>query len=141
MSAEILAQAEEFGIKRICQSCSIKYYDLNKSPIVCPACGTEFDPEAILSRRRSRIADEAKPKVENDIEDVEDKDEDEEESDETLELETEEDVAADIPDVEDEDDSEFGEQVDDATLLEEDDDDSPLLPEVVISSDDDDSSN
>lgn len=44
----------EWGTKRQCQSCGAKYYDFARSPIVCPACGTTFDPEAILKARRPR---------------------------------------------------------------------------------------
>ncbi len=45
----------DWGIKRVCQSCSALFYDLQKKPIICPKCGAEFDPEAILKSRRSRI--------------------------------------------------------------------------------------
>ena len=44
----------ERGIKRICQGCGALYYDLDKDPIICPKCGAEFDPEAILKSRRTR---------------------------------------------------------------------------------------
>ena len=44
----------EWGTKRICQNCSTKFYDLQREPIVCPKCQTEFDPEAFLKTRRSR---------------------------------------------------------------------------------------
>ena len=44
----------ERGIKRICQECGALYYDLEKDPIICPKCGVEFDPEAILKSRRTR---------------------------------------------------------------------------------------
>jgi uncharacterized protein (TIGR02300 family) len=44
----------ERGIKRICQGCGALYYDLEKDPIICPKCGAEFDPEAILKSRRTR---------------------------------------------------------------------------------------
>ncbi len=51
----------EWGVKRICHACGTKYYDFNNSPVVCPNCGTEFDPEAFLKSRRSRsTADTAK---------------------------------------------------------------------------------
>ena len=50
----------EWGTKRICQSCSAKFYDFGKLPIVCPSCGAEFDPEAILKSRRGRTANRAK---------------------------------------------------------------------------------
>ena len=40
------------GIKRICQACGCKYYDFNKTPIACPSCEAEFDPEVLLKSRR-----------------------------------------------------------------------------------------
>lgn len=53
----------EWGIKRTCQSCAAVFYDLKRSPIVCPKCGAQYDPEAVLKSRRSRAqpAEEAKP--------------------------------------------------------------------------------
>lgn len=44
----------EWGTKRICLSCGAKFYDLLRSPILCPACGAEFDPEAAGRARRQR---------------------------------------------------------------------------------------
>ena len=44
----------EWGTKRICQACGAKFYDLRRSPITCPACGADFDPEALLRSRRTR---------------------------------------------------------------------------------------
>ena len=44
----------EWGRKRTCQVCGKKYYDLNKSPIICPYCAVEFDPESILRTRKSK---------------------------------------------------------------------------------------
>ncbi len=46
----------DLGQKRTCQSCNAKFYDLNRPQIVCPKCGTAFDPEALLKARRSRLA-------------------------------------------------------------------------------------
>ena len=46
----------EWGIKRTCQGCGARFYDLGKSPIVCPKCGTGFDPQALLRPQRSRPA-------------------------------------------------------------------------------------
>ncbi len=43
-----------WGIKRTCQSCSARFYDLNKSPIKCPKCGREHDREDFVKVRRSR---------------------------------------------------------------------------------------
>ena len=45
---------KNLGRKRRCASCGIKFYDLTKTPAVCPACGTEFDPEVLLKSRRGR---------------------------------------------------------------------------------------
>ena len=44
----------EWGVKRVCQSCATKFYDLGRSPITCPKCAAPFDPEALLKSRRSR---------------------------------------------------------------------------------------
>jgi uncharacterized protein (TIGR02300 family) len=64
---------KNLGRKRRCASCGIKFYDLTKTPAVCPACGTEFDPEVLLKSRRGRAAakvDEAKtPSKEEDVND------------------------------------------------------------------------
>ena len=57
-----MAQSD-LGIKRICQACGARYFDLNKQPIVCPACGTPFDPEAVLKSRRARVVNDDKPAV------------------------------------------------------------------------------
>jgi uncharacterized protein (TIGR02300 family) len=45
----------EWGRKRMCHGCGALFYDLRRDPILCPKCGTEFDPEAILRSRRSRV--------------------------------------------------------------------------------------
>ena len=44
----------EWGKKRICSSCNTRYYDLNKSPIICPSCGAEFDPNFYLKSRKGK---------------------------------------------------------------------------------------
>ena len=96
----------EWGIKRVCQSCATLFYDFDKSPIICPSCGTGFDPEAVLKSRRNRapIAEEpkpARPKAKDaDDPDLEDDDEDEDE-DEVLEDEDEDDEI--LPEIDDED--------------------------------------
>ena len=54
----------EWGAKRICQSCAIKFYDFDRSPIVCPQCSAKFDPESLLKSRRTRPPASAKPPLE-----------------------------------------------------------------------------
>ena len=39
------AVADARGLKRICAGCGIRFYDMNKRPIICPSCGTEFTGE------------------------------------------------------------------------------------------------
>ena len=51
----------EWGTKRICPSCGSRYYDLHRDPIVCPKCGTQFDPEALLKTRRRPAAAAPEP--------------------------------------------------------------------------------
>lgn len=40
----------ELGTKRQCQSCGSKFYDLQKDPILCPKCGTVFQPAVLMAR-------------------------------------------------------------------------------------------
>ena len=49
----------ELGLKRCCLSCGMKFYDFNRTPIICPGCSAEFDPESLVRSRRGRAA--AKP--------------------------------------------------------------------------------
>jgi uncharacterized protein (TIGR02300 family) len=44
------------GLKRVCASCGIRFYDLNKRPIHCPNCNVEFSGEIKLKTRRGRAA-------------------------------------------------------------------------------------
>jgi uncharacterized protein (TIGR02300 family) len=44
----------ELGTKRLCPSCGARYYDLNRNPILCPRCGTEF--EVVVTRVRPQTA-------------------------------------------------------------------------------------
>ena len=47
----------DMGTKRQCQVCSTKFFDMNKSKIVCPKCGAAFQASAPPpSTRASRAA-------------------------------------------------------------------------------------
>ena len=48
----------DLGFKRQCLNCGIKFFDLNKSPITCPKCGTIFE---VASATRSGGASRAAP--------------------------------------------------------------------------------
>jgi uncharacterized protein (TIGR02300 family) len=53
-SLEITMSKPEWGIKRRCLSCGGAFYDLDRTPILCPKCDAEFKPETLLKSRRSR---------------------------------------------------------------------------------------
>ncbi|MCK5375118.1 MAG: TIGR02300 family protein [Alphaproteobacteria bacterium] len=44
------------GLKRICTNCGIRFYDMNKRPIICPSCEGEFTMETKLKSRRGRAS-------------------------------------------------------------------------------------
>ena len=50
------AVADARGLKRICAGCGTRFYDMNKRPIICPSCGTEFTGEIKVKTRRGRSA-------------------------------------------------------------------------------------
>lgn len=59
----------ELGLKRQCMSCGAKFYDLDRSPAVCPKCGTVY--QAAAGGRIAAPALAAKP--DEDDEDVDEK--------------------------------------------------------------------
>ncbi len=100
----------ELGLKRSCVACGTRFYDLAKTPAVCPKCGTEQPAEQPRQRRVAAApipdekvkkrattpeaeADELEVEVEGDeaIEDAEELDDDADEIDEAIEVETERD--------------------------------------------------
>ena len=67
----------EWGKKRICLACNTKYYDFNKSPIICPSCGSEFDPDIYLKSRKgknlsAKVVSEKKQNMSEDISNIDD---------------------------------------------------------------------
>jgi uncharacterized protein (TIGR02300 family) len=56
---EFSMASASLGTKRHCQSCGKNFYDLEKSPIVCPLCATVFDPEVLLKSSRAKVATQA----------------------------------------------------------------------------------
>jgi uncharacterized protein (TIGR02300 family) len=50
----------ELGTKRVCVSCSTRFYDLARQPAVCPKCGTEQPAEQPRMRRSSGNPNEEK---------------------------------------------------------------------------------
>src|SRR6476620_1416799 len=59
------------GIKRVCQSCGARFYDLGRTPIVCPACQGVYQVTQPTSRRggeRAAPPPEIRPKTEPEVE-------------------------------------------------------------------------
>jgi len=61
---------DKWGKKRTCLSCGARFYDMLRSPIICPKCETEFVP--VVTGRGSRAKapapvpspEQAKPEIE-----------------------------------------------------------------------------
>ena len=52
----------EWGAKRTCMGCGVKFYDLHRNPITCPKCGNVIEVEtARPSRRRPPAQPEPPP--------------------------------------------------------------------------------
>ena len=101
----------DLGKKRICQSCSAPFFDLNRTPIVCPKCKTEFIINA--KGQKPSLAKEKPADEETD-------DDDDDELD-------------DLPDVDviDDDDDDDDDLIEDASDLGEDDDDMSEVKEHI----------
>ncbi len=75
----------ELGLKRTCVACGTRFYDLTRSPAICPKCGTEQPAEQPRLRRAAAtpLPDEklkkraVSPEAEADDIEVEDVDADE----------------------------------------------------------------
>jgi uncharacterized protein (TIGR02300 family) len=111
----------EWGTKRICLSCGARFYDFQKDPVTCPACGTVFDPAVQSKPRRARapvkIAPVQAPEAEVEAEAVEEEAEAEVEVNEEDEEEAK--VAEDSDEEEAEDDTDSA--IEDVSELGDDD--------------------
>ncbi len=58
----------ELGTKRLCGNCGAKFYDLDKSPIVCPKCSTVMALAPASARARAEpVARPVAPKPEEEV--------------------------------------------------------------------------
>lgn len=105
---------EEWGVKRVCPNCSTRFYDLQRDPIVCPACDHSMTLDSLTNGKgRTLVADKSdkasKPATEEDAisEDVvldDDDDSDVDLGDDVLEDDDEEVSLDEIADVASDDD-------------------------------------
>ena len=122
----------EWGTKRVCLSCSARFYDMMRDPIVCPSCETVFDPTANLKTRKTRsstkVAVEEKKETKKvaEVEDEEDV-EAEEEADDDADVDSDSDSDNvdgddDVPGDDDDDDEEENQSaIEDVSELGDDD--------------------
>ena len=105
----------EWGKKRICPACGLKYYDFNKSPITCPTCSLEFDPDLYLKSRKGKsLSSKVGVEKNDDVSDVE--------IESSEEIITDEDVIVDLnKDVKDSDDETEINIEDDVSFVDEED--------------------
>ena len=60
----------EWGTKRTCPKCGVRFYDLGKEdPVTCIACGVAWDPEPVLKSKQPMPFEAAKAEVEVEKED------------------------------------------------------------------------
>lgn len=126
----------EWGTKRVCPNCSVKFYDFNhEQPLTCPSCAQTFTPELLLRSRRGRPleVDQDDNNEDDEFDGVEtDEDEDEDDAEAIKEISAE-DAVMPVSGGDDDDDDDIGDDInvgaDDSDL--DDDDD------VLIDDDDD----
>lgn len=52
---------DEWGVKRLCPSCSTRFYDLQNDPMTCPNCGNTFDVESLTAKKSPTRAEKKEP--------------------------------------------------------------------------------
>jgi uncharacterized protein (TIGR02300 family) len=57
----------ELGTKRLCTHCGAKFYDLSKTPIICPKCSSVLELVAPTSRSRPEAARAVAPVPEEEV--------------------------------------------------------------------------
>lgn len=54
----------EWGAKRICPNCGVRFYDLRRDPVPCPSCGTAFELDSLSERKPTQtVRAKAKPET------------------------------------------------------------------------------
>lgn len=92
----------ELGTKRVCVSCGARFYDLTKTPAVCPKCSTEQPPEQPRARRTGgNVMEEKRRAKVLPVPGSEEADTDSDSEAESEAEEVEEDVLEDTSDLED----------------------------------------
>ncbi|WP_340108783.1 FYDLN acid domain-containing protein [Pikeienuella sp. HZG-20] len=103
---------DEWGVKRLCAACGVRFYDLGRDPVDCPSCGETYTPP-VSTVVKSRVSKATAKKTADDVEDDDDD--------------------LDVIEKDDDDDDDL-----DIIGKDDDDDDVDVAPKGVIPGDDDD---
>ena len=80
---------DEWGVKRVCPTCSTRFYDLQHYPMTCPKCGSTFTIESLTAVKAKALRPEKLKPEPVDVEDL-------------PEIETDDDVIESDDDLDDE---------------------------------------
>ena len=124
----------ELGTKRLCASCGAKFYDLNKDPILCPKCGTQYEVAVVAPRggRSEAAAARAAPAAEP--ADLPEPQEAEFVSLEEADAEatgTKKPTGTTEPEAEDEEEVEMDQNLDDSTFIEEQEEEDADVTDII----------
>ena len=61
---------DEWGVKRICPTCSTRFYDLRTDPMTCPNCGATFTIESLTAVKAKALRPEKVKPEPVDLEDL-----------------------------------------------------------------------
>ena len=61
---------DEWGVKRLCPTCSTRFYDLRHDPMTCPTCGAVFSVESLSAVKPKALRPEKLKPEPVDLEDL-----------------------------------------------------------------------
>jgi len=61
---------DEWGVKRVCPTCSARFYDLRHDPMTCPTCGATFTVDSLTAVKAKALRPEKIKPEPVDIEDL-----------------------------------------------------------------------
>jgi uncharacterized protein (TIGR02300 family) len=61
---------DEWGVKRLCPSCSTRFYDLQHDPMTCPNCGATFTVDSLTAAKAKVVRPEKVKPEPADIEEL-----------------------------------------------------------------------
>ncbi len=115
------------GEKRTCPSCGVRFYDLDRRPIACPGCESEFSVDDFVRPRRQRAPEPPTAKSEEPVASASPAADGADQTGPAEGVVAAEAKGEDVEDIEDDEEDES--VIEDASELGEDDDD---MAEVIV---------